>query len=226
MTERITPRQFHEADGVEDWRALALGACAHFRSGSFATGVALVSAIGGLAAATGHCPDVDLRHEGVTVRLRTAEAGGLSARDIRMAREISAAARELGMEADPAVVQDFDLTIDARATADVRPFWCAVLGYEEVGDDDLRDPSRRWASLWFQRMTEPRPDRNRVHVDVFVPHDQAETRVAAALAAGGILVSDGHAPAWWTLADPEGNEVDVATWVGRDDPAEPGDPAG
>jgi 4a-hydroxytetrahydrobiopterin dehydratase len=40
--------------------------------------------------------------------------------------------------------------------------------------------------------------------------------VAAALAAGGRLVSDEHAPEWWTLADAEGNEVDVATWQGRD----------
>jgi hypothetical protein len=47
-------------------------------------------------------------------------------------------------------------------------------------------------------------------------HDQAEARVAAALAAGGTLVSDRFAPMWWTLADPEGNEVDLATWIGRD----------
>jgi 4a-hydroxytetrahydrobiopterin dehydratase len=49
-----------------------------------------------------------------------------------------------------------------------------------------------------------------------VPHDQAEARVAVALAAGGRLVTDEHAPSWWTLADTEGNEVDVATWAGRD----------
>jgi hypothetical protein len=34
----------------------------------------------------------------------------------------------------------------------------------------------------------------------------------AAIAAGGRLVTDVHAPSWWTLADPEGNEADVATW--------------
>ena len=65
-------------------------------------------------------------------------------------------------------------------------------------------------------MDAPRPQRNRIHVDVWVPHDQAEARVAAALAAGGRLVSDTHAPAWWALADTEGNEADVATWQGRD----------
>jgi 4a-hydroxytetrahydrobiopterin dehydratase len=33
---------------------------------------------------------------------------------------------------------------------------------------------------------------------------------------GGHLVTDRYAPAWWTLTDAEGNEVDVATWQGRD----------
>jgi Glyoxalase-like domain len=59
---------------------------------------------------------------------------------------------------------------------------------------------------------ERRSERNRIHIDVWVPHDQAEARVAAALAAGGRMVTDEHAPAWWTLADPEGNEADVCTW--------------
>ena len=66
-------------------------------------------------------------------------------------------------------------------------------------------------------MDAPRPQRNRIHVDVWVPHDQAEARIAAAIEAGGRLVNDENAPAWWTLADAEGNEVDVATWQGRDD---------
>jgi hypothetical protein len=35
---------------------------------------------------------------------------------------------------------------------------------------------------------------------------------------GSRLVSDEHAPTWWTLADSEGNEVDVATTLGRDEP--------
>jgi 4a-hydroxytetrahydrobiopterin dehydratase len=39
---------------------------------------------------------------------------------------------------------------------------------------------------------------------------------AAAIAAGGHLVTDEHAPAWWVLADAEGNEVCVATLKGRD----------
>jgi 4a-hydroxytetrahydrobiopterin dehydratase len=108
------------------------------------------------------------------------------------------------------------VTIDALVHLEVMPFWRAVLGYRQVGDEDLLHPDSQGPSFWFQEMDAPRPQRNRIHVDVWVPHDQAEARVAAAIAAGGHLVSDEHAPAWWTLADAEGNEVDVATWMGRD----------
>ncbi len=216
MTERISPRQFHEAGGVEDWRVLFDGVCAHFRTGSFAAGVALVDAIGRLADAAPPHPDVDLRSEGVTVRLRMHEVEGLSARDVELARQISAAARALDVPADPTAVQTVQVTIDALVGSDVRPFWRAVLGYQEVGDADLIDPQGRGPSFWVQQMDAPRPQRNRLHIDLSVPHDQAEARIAAALAAGGHLVTDRYAPAWWTLADAEGNEVDVATWMGRD----------
>jgi len=215
MSGQITAAQFHESDGVDDWRVLFGGAHAHFRTGSFATGVALVDAIGELADAMNHHPDVDLRYGGVTVRLVSHDVGGLSDRDVRLARQISEAARELDIPTDPSVVQAVQVAVDAMVSPDVQPFWKAVLGYEEDGSEDLVDPSGRGPSFWFQQMDAPRPQRNRIHIDVSVPHDQAEARIAAALAAGGHLVSDVHAPAWWTLADAEGNEVDVATWQGR-----------
>jgi 4a-hydroxytetrahydrobiopterin dehydratase len=221
MGERITPRQFHEAGGVGDWRVLGEGACAYFRTGSFAAGARFVRAIGELGGLDDHHPDIDLRHGGVTVRLITItdDYYGLSERDVELARRISALARDLGVSADPTAVQTVQVTIDALVSAEVMPFWRAVLGYEYRGDspdEDLVDPRGRGASFWFQPMDAPRPQRNRVHIDVWVPHDQAEARVAAALAAGGRLVSDEHAPEWWTLADAEGNEVDVATWMSRD----------
>jgi 4a-hydroxytetrahydrobiopterin dehydratase len=217
MTEPISPRQFHEAGGVEDWRVLFAGACTYFRTGSFATGVALVDAIGKLADAANHHPDIDLRYRGVTVRLTTHDVDGLSGRDVQLARRISTVARELGVPADPAAVQEVQVAIDALVGPEVMPFWRAVLGYADTGEDDhLRDPRSRGPSFFFQEMDAPRPQRNRIHIDVAVPHDQAEARVAAAIAAGGHLVTDQFAPAWWTLADAEGNEVDVATSMGRD----------
>ena len=220
MTERITPRQFHEADGVQDWRVVGEGACTYFRTGSFAAGARLVHAISELAGLDDHHPDVDLRYGGVVVRLITItdDYYGLSERDVELARQISAVARELGVPADPSAVQTVQVTIDALVGPEVMPFWRAVLGYRDRGDspEDLIDPHGRGASFWFQQMDAPRPQRNRIHIDVWVPHDQAEARIAAAIAAGGHLVTDKHAPAWWTLADAEGNEVDVATTMSRD----------
>jgi 4a-hydroxytetrahydrobiopterin dehydratase len=212
MSETITPQRFHEVD----WRVVRDDACALFRTGSFAASVALADAIGKFAEAANHHPDVDLRSDGVTVRLRTPTGGGLSEREVALARQISAAALELGASVDPTALQIVQVAIDALVLPDVMPFWRAVLGYREVGDEDLFDPQFQGPPFWFQQMDAPRPQRNRIHIDVSVPHDQAEARVAAALAAGGHVVSDENAPGWWTLADAEGNEVDVASWPDRD----------
>lgn len=66
-------------------------------------------------------------------------------------------------------------------------------------------------------MDEPRSDGGgAIHVAVFVPYEQAEARIAAALAAGGRMVRDQFAPMWWTLADAAGNEADIATTKGRE----------
>jgi 4a-hydroxytetrahydrobiopterin dehydratase len=214
MTDRITGKQFDESPGVEDWRALWGGgfASTYFQTGSFGTGAALVHAISELTAAANHHVDVDLRPEGVTVRLFTHDPGGLSNHDVEVAQEISAAARKLDVAADPSGVQHVQVTIDALVTAEVRPFWRVVLGYQTVGDEDLLDSHRCGPPFSFQQMDAPRPQRNRIHIDVYIPRDQAEARIAAALAAGGHIVNDTHAPNWWTLADAEGNEVDLAIW--------------
>ncbi|MEU5671403.1 VOC family protein [Micromonospora sp. NPDC047753] len=209
MTAQITAAHFHAADGVEDWRSLYHLVSAYFPTESLAEGIALVDEIGRLTDETQQqYLSVDLRGTGVTV--------SLARRDIALARRISAAAKELDIHADPTAVQLVNITLDALASADVLPFWRALLGYRQIGDDHLFDPLRRGPGFGLQHMAEARPHRNRMHLDIAVPHDQAEARIAAALAAGGRLVSDAHAPMWWVLADAEGNEACVATWVGRD----------
>jgi 4a-hydroxytetrahydrobiopterin dehydratase len=213
--EAISPRQFLESAGVEDWRTIWGGgwACACFRTASFTAGLALLQRIGALDGVAAHPPDVDLRPDTVTVRLFTGTMGGLSRRDAELARLISITARETGAQPAPELVQHVQIAVDAASPQTVRPFWRAVLGYQEVGDEDLLDPLRRGPSCWFQQMAEPRPQRNRIHIDLYLPHDQVRTRIDAALAAGGRVVSDARAPHWWTLADPEGNEVDLAIWM-------------
>lgn len=103
MVDAITPDEFTAATGVEDWQVLESGEVgAVFKTGSFDRGVDLISRIGALADAANHHPDVDLRYPSVAIRLSTHEIHGLSMRDVALAREISDAAAELGIEAQPA----------------------------------------------------------------------------------------------------------------------------
>lgn len=103
MVDAISGEQFLAADGVGDWQVLDSGQVGTvFRTGSFNRGIDLVTRIGALADAANHHPDVDLRYPTVTVRLSTHEVGGLSERDVALAREISAAAEEMGIESQPA----------------------------------------------------------------------------------------------------------------------------
>jgi 4a-hydroxytetrahydrobiopterin dehydratase len=110
-------------------------------------------------------------------------------------------------------VHTVQLAIDAMDFHAVLPFWAAVLDYERRGDTALRDPRGIGPSVWFQQMDAPRPQRNRIHVDLALPRALARPRIDAALAAGGRIVTGEFAPHWWTLADAEGNEIDVAPWV-------------
>jgi 4a-hydroxytetrahydrobiopterin dehydratase len=214
MSDRLTSVQFSALPGVADWRVLWGGgyAAARFLTGSLAAGLDFVAAAGEVAVASGANPDVDLRPESVTVRLSMGELHGVTGQEANLAREISAVAARLQVPVDPAVVQHVQVAIDAMDIAKVRPFWQAVLGYGAVGDEDLLDGARQGPSFWFQQMDSPRSGRNRLHVDIYVPNDQAQVRIDAALAVGGRIVSDAHAPGWWTLADPERNEVDLAIW--------------
>jgi len=208
-------RQFHAADGAEAWRVLPEGACAVFRSGSFDASVRFVAAIARLVP-EGHEPHVDIRRDGVTVLLRAfKEEYGLIQADLDLARAIATTARELGLAADPAAIQSLSIIPGATDRSAIMPFWRAVLAYErrpDSPDEDLVDPHDRLAPFWFEQMDELRSDgRGSVHMVIWVPWDEAEHRVAAALAAGGRQVRYSADELFWTLADPAGNEIDIAT---------------
>jgi len=218
----ISPKQFRESEGVDEWRVLGDGANAYFRTGSLAAGARLVQAIGELPGVDDLQPDVDVRRDGVTVRMVAFVEGygGMLQSHVELARKISAAARKLGFSADPSAVQSLLVIPGATDRPSVMPFWRAVLGYEPRPDspaEDLVDPHGRTVPFWFEQMKEPRADGGgAIHIAVWVPYEQAEARIAAALAAGGRMVRDSFAPSWWTLADPAGNEADIATTKGRE----------
>jgi 4a-hydroxytetrahydrobiopterin dehydratase len=196
-----------DAAELPDWRWLVSRLHAHFATGDFATGLALVDAIGALAEAANHHPDVELHYGLVRVTLVSHDAGGVTSRDLELARSISEAAAEHGVAADPSRLSVFEIALDTADADAVRPFWKAVLGVEESADGDL-------FPLWFQE-TDAHPEpRQRFHVDVTVPLEEAQGRIAAALAAGGTLVSDEHAPSFTVLADAQGNKACIATSAG------------
>jgi 4a-hydroxytetrahydrobiopterin dehydratase len=220
MSEQIGPKAFHDADGTQDWRVLGDGAYAFFRTGSLAESVRFVDAIAQIPAIEKNPPDIDVRADGVTVRRLTTgdDYYGLTTDDIDVSRAVSEAARALGLVSDPTVSQSLLIVPGAPNIAEVLPFWKAVLGYDLRPDspvEDIVDPHDRTNDVWFEEMREPRGDGGgAIHIGVFVAREEAEARVAAALAAGGRLVRD-RAPTWWTLADAAGNEADVATTEGR-----------
>jgi len=164
---------------------------------------------------------IDLRPDRVILTLLSPAHTRATSKDVELAHRISAAVREIGLWTGPDRTHLVEIGIDALDIGAVRPFWKAVLAYaDEAGHDGpadpIVDPDGHGPAVWFQQMDAPRPQRNRIHFDVSVPHDQASERIAAALASGGRLVSDDRAPAFWVLADAEGNEACVTTWQGRE----------
>jgi 4a-hydroxytetrahydrobiopterin dehydratase len=208
---------------LTDWRFMLNRIEAEFHAGSFDAAGRFVAQIGELAQAADHHPDVDLRYPDlVHVVLSSHSDGGVTEKDVALATSISELAATSGHGSEPLSVRSIEIGIDALDIDLIRPFWRAVLAYEDgpsgEGEqpNDLVDPAGIGPAVWFQQMDAPRPQRNRIHFDVTVPHDVAEQRIADAIAAGGRLINDSEARAFWVLADAEGNEACVCTWQDRE----------
>ena len=224
---RLTRRELSDAVNPAGWRLVL----AMFRTDvavrSLAEAAAFTAAVTAAidASAAAHLR-VDARPDRVIVTIENLSVPWPAQVEIDLARQISAIAADLGLETLPdggasRSVQAIEIGIDALDIPKIRPFWKAIMGYaDEIGrtgpEDAIVDPHGQSPAIWFQQMDAPRPQRNRIHFDISVPHDEAERRIAAALAAGGTLVSDKSAPAFWVLADAEGNEACITTWQARD----------
>lgn len=226
MAQRLTRTEASNAVEQIGWRYLldVLQTVVQVQSYDRALAVAAVAITACGDDASGHLR-LDLRPDRVELMLQSVETATLTERDIELAHGITDAVRDLGLDTAHAggtrPVQSLELAIDAMDIAAIRPFWKAVMAYaDEPGrdgpEDALVDPVRQGPAIWFQQMDEPRPQRNRIHFDMTVSHDEADARIAAALAAGGTLLSDADARSFWILADAEGNEVCVCTWQDRD----------
>jgi 4a-hydroxytetrahydrobiopterin dehydratase len=212
VTTTLTAAQIQH-EGLADWVLVVRALEARYETNGFATGLELVARIGAAAEEADHHPDVTLTWPTVLVRLWSHDSRGVTERDIALARRISAIAQELGVVATPARTQNLELCLDS-ATG---PFWAAVLGYDWDEEHlEIVDPDGRMPTTWFQQTDAPsestREPRQRWHLDIHVDPAVADQRIDAALAAGGVLVSDEEAPSFTILADAEGNRVCVCTW--------------
>jgi 4a-hydroxytetrahydrobiopterin dehydratase len=229
MERRLSRQEASNAVGDIGWRYLlgTLRTSVPATSLASATEAATIAVAACEVDADGHLR-VDVRADRTVLTLQSLDIAALTGRDTVLAQRVSAALRAAGRRTQPDLdapaprsVQLLEIAIDALDIAAIRPFWKAVLGYtDEPGHDGptepLVDPVAQGPAVWFQQMDRPRPQRNRIHFDICVPHDEAARRIAVALEAGGRLLSDDRAPAFWVLADIEGNEVCVTTWQGRD----------
>lgn len=217
------PRTLTELDllgeQLPDWRMLFDRLHASFDTGDFRTAVELVDAIALVAEEMDHHPDLDLSAGRLDVRLMSHDVGGVTRRDVVLAQAISRLAAAAGATPHPERTSVLELGLDTSDEAEIRPFWAALLDYGTVeawGELQLRDATGRRASIWFQPTEAHEVPRQRWHLDLRIPPEVVEGRIAAAIAAGGVLVDDSAAPAYWVLADPQGNRACLTTWQGRE----------
>lgn len=217
---KLTGKQIADA-GLDGWVFLLGGLQTRIRTPDFATGVSLLNAIAEAAERQNHHPDLDLRYTHLDARLTSHDTHGVTERDVRLARTISTLAADAGLRTESSTISRLELALDAPGFETIRPFWRAVLAYADSPvpglDDELNDPHGALPTMWFQPSGSDEP-RQRWHPDVWVEPAQVRPRIEAALAAGGTLVSDDHAPSFWVLADPDGNRVCLCTWQERDRP--------
>ena len=202
-----------------DWQAV-FSAMVCYRTTSPTQQRDLIAAVAALADDTGFPLLVDLRPGLVIIDSGKdqweQEANGLDLDFNDLAANVQTVARELGASADPGLARFVQLFVDAADVAAVRAFWVAALGYiydRRAGVTDIHDPRRLNPVLVFQELdaleTERRRQRNRIHFELAVPPEFAQTRLATTVAAGGQLLDESESR--WRVADPEGNEMVIVS---------------
>jgi len=226
--DMLTGARISEAN-LADWRKLGQGLHARYLVDDFGTGVRFVATVSEAGDALGHHPRVTLGDGYVDLKLVSDDAvyrdndgnehvvEWVTQRDLDLARRITDIAAEQAVKPDPASIMAIELALDTARAATIAPVWAALLtgntearGHGTIGDD-IRDATGRVPILWFQDTDEHETPRQRFHIDVWVPPEVADQRVAAAVAAGGIVVDDSQAPSYIVIADQDGNKACVCT---------------
>ena len=94
----LSPNEVRDAD-LTGWKQVDQALEATFDTGDFATGLKLVNLLGESAESANHHPDVTLTYPAVAVTLTSHDVGGVTSRDIDLARVITEHAESLGVSA-------------------------------------------------------------------------------------------------------------------------------
>ncbi|WP_377639883.1 VOC family protein [Oryzobacter terrae] len=206
---------------LDDWRVLAQGLHARYRSPDVSSGAAFVAAAVGAAGPHADHLDLTLGHRSVVVRAATRHDRGLwvTADDVAAAHAVTEVARGHGLTPEPHLLAQLELGLDTWSTPEQSRFWAAVLTgdadhHREEGD--IVDLAPGLPHVWFQDTDAHDEPRQRWHWDLWLAPEVAAERIAAAVAAGGTVVHDSEAPSFTVLADPEGNKVCICTALDRD----------
>ncbi|GAA1511398.1 4a-hydroxytetrahydrobiopterin dehydratase [Agromyces terreus] len=208
---------------LAEWRKLAQGLHARYLVDDFGAGARFLVAVGEAGDAFGHHPSATIGDGFVDLELVSDDAvyrdgegtehivEWVTQQDVDLARRITEIAADHGLVADPAAVSHIELGLDTEDSARIAPMWAALLtgSAESQGrgspSDEIRDATGRVPNLWFGELGEHSAGRQRLHVEVYVAPEAAESRIAAALAAGGTVVDDREAPSLTVIADHDGN---------------------
>jgi 4a-hydroxytetrahydrobiopterin dehydratase len=204
-------KAFLAAEELADWVVLHGGPTAVFQTKTLAAAAELAQAIAQLPGLDGTAAHMSIVSKSLTIRL-TREVWNTEVEHIELAREISKIAKNHGAIGDPSMVQEVQFAIAAKPDAIDVGFWRAVLGYQPMLDDAGIDPLAISSNVWMQDLDVNKPLRHAMHIDVSVSKEHAQSRVDAAVAAGGVIVESSEAPSWWVLADRSGNKVCVVAW--------------
>lgn len=204
-------KEFLAADDLGDWVVLHGGPTAVFQTKTLSDSAALAQLIAQLPGLDGTNAHLSILTNSLTVRL-TREVSNTESEHIEIARQISEIAMSVGAVADPSKVQEVQFAIAAKPDAIDIGFWRAVLGYQPMLDDAGIDPIGVSSNVWMQDLDPNKPLRHAMHIDVSVSKEHAQSRVDAAVKAGGTIVESSEAPSWWVLADRSGNKVCVVAW--------------
>jgi predicted enzyme related to lactoylglutathione lyase len=111
------------------------------------------------------------------------------------------------------------ITVDAHDPHLLARFWAQLTGFTpdpetEPGDDEvlLDAPGPGAPGLLFIRVSDDKPGKNRVHLDIQQPTGTRDGEVERLLTLGASVHQDHRKPdgsGWVTMRDPEGNEFCV-----------------